>query len=841
MQFLDLSGWRQAIRGLMAFFCDFVYSLMAFFYELFNNVSQINILATSDVKPIYERITLILTIVMVFYITFQFVKYIVQPEMMTDKEKGASNIIKKIILVIVLIAFVPKIFEGAYYVQNAIIRKNVISKVILGPQAVVDEDNFGSNFAASVFGMFYYVPEENLKKDCHDGIECEQLVNNNLSTLKNEGSMANISIGLNETDANDVPLITFEFDGLLAVVAGGFICYVLILYCIDVGVRWVQMLYLQLIAPIPILGYMSPKKDGIFQKWVKQCITTYLDLFLRVAIINIVLLLCDTLLKSKIAGDLVPSDATRMMSILIYVVLILAVMIFAHKAPKMLQELFPSTGAASGNFGLSAKDRGLKGATRVFGAAAGGAVGAVVGAGAGLAQGWRRRNSLDKDGNKKGTGAGVWGAAKGVVGGALGGATRGLVNGGKKGNMLKNISAGTKNQIKASQKFGNREENGYTLGHQIGDTARGMFGAKSRTQVLEETKSPIKRQDEALKHITDTESKIKDRALSKLKEGSGKDQRTKQAADNLSRREANLKDLEDPTSDVRKSYQVGKVKHDETSREEYQKELDVKNKKINSIDTNAISNGISDESLGIDKNDFKMKISEKQYDSQSHEKAKSNYMKDTGKVNEDGTPIIEFDEAGWLADKDKFTTIKESEIFDEQSYKNVLKQARESKVEEIKEREISKIESEFERNVQSYVYQTEEEAETALGRDKNIAAAKLDDAQKAAVAAYVAYEGDGAITQTVAELKAYIEGDGEIGGYNTTASTENKLKVDYDEITNNFQAFSDKVKKDIDTIPEEYRYRGKINKNASKIINIDAEIDKIKRQTSDSGINEGKK
>ena len=523
MQFLDLPFWRQALRGIMAMLCNLIYSVMSFFYDLFNNISQINILTSTDVQPIYQRVTMILTIVMVFYITFQFVKYVVQPDAMTDKEKGAGNIVYKMVIVIVLIAFVPKIFEMAYDVQNAIISKNVISKVILGPQASMDEENLGAGFASSVFNMFYYVNQENTNEDCYDGAECGLLVTQNIGTLKTEGNLNSVSLGLNETDNSDTPLITFEFDGLLAVIVGGLIVYILILYCIDVGVRWVQLLYLQLIAPIPILGYITPKKDGIFQHWVKQCTTTYLDLFLRVAIINIILLLCDTLLKSKIAGDLVPEGASTMMTTLIYVVLIMAVMLFAHKAPKMLAELFPkSKTSAAGNFGLSTKDRGLKGATRVFGAAAGTVVGGTAGALSGAFQGARRRNSIGKDGKPKGVGAGIWGATKGAVGGLAGGAVRGFANGSKKGNIVKNSLAGAQKQMQVNQRFGNREENGYGLMDQMGDRARNMVSARSRVDMLESDKGPIKRHQEINEKIKKANDNMTAEAEGQVKKGKGR-------------------------------------------------------------------------------------------------------------------------------------------------------------------------------------------------------------------------------------------------------------------------------------------------------------------------------
>jgi len=520
MQFLDLPWWQQVSRGLMTWLSEFIYSIMGFFYELFNIVTKTNILSSKDVQPIYQRMTMILTIVMVFYITFQFVKYVVQPDNMTDKEKGAGNIVYKMVIVIVLIAFVPKIFEGAYKVQNVIINKNVIPKVILGPQASIDEENLGPSFAASVFSMFYYVEAENANKDCYDGVTCHEIVANNLSDLQKGEKLKSLSFGINETDDSDKPLITFEFHGILAVAVGAVIVWILMLYCIDVGTRWAQLLYLQLIAPIPILGYMSPKKDGIFQKWAKQCFTTYLDLFLRVAIINIILLLCHTLIQSKITGGIVPEGTTGLMSTLVYIVLIIGVMMFAHKAPKMISELFPKGGAASGNFGLKAKDRGLKGASRVFGAAAGGAVGAVVGAGAGLAQGFRRAKKLDSNAKwYQKAAAGMYGATRGGISGAIGGAGRGIASGAKKGNIIKNVSSGAKNQLKASQRFGNREENGYGFMDQIGDRAKAAVNARSRTEVLEDKKAPLKRKQDAYSSLTKANDNIRDYAWKKAQDG----------------------------------------------------------------------------------------------------------------------------------------------------------------------------------------------------------------------------------------------------------------------------------------------------------------------------------
>ena len=56
-------------RSLAAGVCNLIYWLISKLFQLFMIVSQLNILSSDEIGPIYERVTLILTIVMVFYIT----------------------------------------------------------------------------------------------------------------------------------------------------------------------------------------------------------------------------------------------------------------------------------------------------------------------------------------------------------------------------------------------------------------------------------------------------------------------------------------------------------------------------------------------------------------------------------------------------------------------------------------------------------------------------------------------------------------------------------------------------------------------------------------------------
>ena len=406
MLFLELGAARKAIRTLGAILCDIIYWIIARMYELFITVARLNILSSDQIAPIYQRITMMLTIVMVFYITFEFVKYTIEPDTFSDKDKGAGNILKRVVIVVVLIAFIPQIFSLAYTLQNRIIETNLISKIILG---TTDNDyaSYGNEFSANMLGQFYYYDEEACAGGGGDCDDAKEAVEENMQKLRDKGDSDIIS-GINLASTKNIfkeayPAI--KFNGVLAIVVGCIIVYILALYSIDVGARYAQLIFLQIMAPIAIMGYILPKKDGIFQKWGKQCITTYIDLFIRIAIINFVLLIVKVLGDGFSTGDIFAGmNVGTGLKMFTYIALVLGLLAFAQRAPKLLGELFPSMGSASLGFGLDGKSRfepvskAIKGLTKttgsIFGAGArvaGGVGGAIAGARVGESFGSRLR------------------------------------------------------------------------------------------------------------------------------------------------------------------------------------------------------------------------------------------------------------------------------------------------------------------------------------------------------------------------------------------------------------------------------------------------------------------
>jgi hypothetical protein len=358
---IDINAELRKVAGSI---CNAIYSLISILFDVFYNLANIRILNAgyevngiwhdAPITVIYKRVTLLLGIIMVFYVTFQFIKYVLEPDTFSDKEKGGEKLVFKLIIVVVLMGTVPTIFDKAYDVQRLILNSHLIDKVLIG-NANSNVESFGRNLSANVFSLFYYQDvsvSEGLI--CEDNLTCQEIVKMNLGGITRAGSMPVITTGLGKK-VND-GRYAIHFDAWFAMGVGLFLCYILVLYVVDVGVRVAQLTYLQIIAPIPIIAYLSPKKDGMFQKWAKQCVITFLDLFIRLFIICFMLLVISNINISSI-GESINANVDETTKTWVYIALILGLLLFAQKAPKLIQELFPNMGAAMGNFGLKPGDR----------------------------------------------------------------------------------------------------------------------------------------------------------------------------------------------------------------------------------------------------------------------------------------------------------------------------------------------------------------------------------------------------------------------------------------------------------------------------------------------------
>lgn len=444
----------QAFRSLMGNIVVKIYELIEYMYLLFNYLAKAEILDNSFITGIYQKVGMILGLFMIFKLTFSLIQSLINPDKLTDKKTGFSQIIMRCVIAIVLLGITPSLFREAFKIQNFIVgssnKDNIIYKLVVGKNVTGDFESMGRVIASNLYFSFFTDEDNNLNKGIKDTIiESEANYYDRFRTDNYENLVADVE-NRNLSFSDTLPYLTIqengkyviEFDWLLSLLFGVVFLYLMFTYCIQVATRVIQLAYLQLIAPVPILSYISDP-DGAFQKWLKQCATTFLDLFIRLAIIYFIMAIIDDVISQfKQASGIIfdstgiPTDDHGLL-VIVKIFIILGLLMFAKRVPELLKDLFPNFGggAASLGFGLKNPKKmlddipGLKGAaTFGLGAAAGG----IAGMASGIKNGY---------------------GVRGKIAGAFGGFNRGIAGGAKtKGNIFKNVQGGMSSTRQARQR-----------------------------------------------------------------------------------------------------------------------------------------------------------------------------------------------------------------------------------------------------------------------------------------------------------------------------------------------------------------------------------------------------
>lgn len=371
----------QALRTLMGEIIALIFSLIEYLYSTFIYLSKAQILDNDFIQSIYFKVGMILGIFMVFKLTFSLIQSLIDPNKFTDKKNGFAAIIGRCVLSIVLLGITPAIFREAFKLQNLLVgggaSDNVIYKLVSGHSAVGNLDNMGRVLASDLYFSFFTDNEDpRLKMGIKDEIPSDidereyydRFITDDYGNLVNSVKDPNSGKTFHDTvtylsvkNATTGQYV-IEFNWLLLLITGLLVVWILVMYCVQVAIRVVQLAYLQLIAPVPILSYISDP-DGAFKKWIQQCLTTFLDLFIRLAIIYFVMtMIGDVLNQFAKAGGIIfestgiPREQWFTLS-LVKILIIIGLLLFAKKVPELLKDLFPNLGGGAGKFSFGLNPR----------------------------------------------------------------------------------------------------------------------------------------------------------------------------------------------------------------------------------------------------------------------------------------------------------------------------------------------------------------------------------------------------------------------------------------------------------------------------------------------------
>lgn len=307
-----------------------VYGILAVTYRIWVGITKLDIFGGSEAgEKIYdgftERLYTILAIAMVFIFAYRLILYILDPDGKYQPKEKSGTLIKRIILSIILVIVAPVLFKYMAAFQYHVVSNNTIPNIILGTEGGNRYLDNGKQLAMITLMSFYHpngttyntfvhnveageegnivsvcdqiiVPTDQLGDGCKDGTAnpniCASWRESMYEWCADEGAIAPTKIIANSEVRNVIDDTGgTEYMWIVCTAGACLVIYFLVAYCIAIGTRAVKLGFLEIIAPIPIMMRMfDPAK--YFTPWMDQIKKTYLELFLRIAIISFVIYMC---------------------------------------------------------------------------------------------------------------------------------------------------------------------------------------------------------------------------------------------------------------------------------------------------------------------------------------------------------------------------------------------------------------------------------------------------------------------------------------------------------------------------------------------------------------------
>ena len=348
--------WVEWIARFLSFWLDkILYTFISTIYNLLTDIAQTSIF-TDDIFSIFaSKVYALLGVFMLFKVSFSILTYIVDPDSFLDKSKGFSKLISNIIVTLALLIFVPWIFRQAMDIQRIVLDQNIIGKVFSVNGTNIDTtDNSGDIMAYETLKAFYHVKNTGNYSGCaSSGTEvftnadsCKNALNvdewDNLSTVLTQAHKSNsvdvyMDYDLLFMKTKDEEYV-MDYIPIISTLAGGAIALLLIVFCFDVAVRSVKLGFLRMLAPVPIISRIDPKKGKeMFDKWVKTCVNTYLDLFIRLLGIYFAVFIVTQITDLKMVDAV--TGQTADINAFVKVFIILGALLFAKQLPKLIEEI----------------------------------------------------------------------------------------------------------------------------------------------------------------------------------------------------------------------------------------------------------------------------------------------------------------------------------------------------------------------------------------------------------------------------------------------------------------------------------------------------------------------
>lgn len=379
-------------RSFLSIFDGIAVTLLGGIYKVFFLVANATIISGDVIKVFYSRIQLILGILMIFKLAMSILNIIINPDIIKDQKQGPSKIVMRIVVALFMLTLVIPLnipnaadkslnayindhgilFGFLYKAQDAILSENILAKLILGTATdsndmdVNNLSDVGNAMASTVLKVFIRINVyDDTNPPCEDSETCENTIcpgEVNESHYAEENvdpqvilSHLNDACGGLKRLSSKAERYAFAYTPVLGALVMLIMAFVIAGFTVDIAVRAIKLAVLRLVAPVPIISYINPPKQGggAFDNWLKALISTYVDLFVRIAIVYFGLFLIQIVMNGglDIFGSNV--DGLSFTSGIAFIFVILGILVFIRQAPQFIRDILGIKGKPMGNVGLS--------------------------------------------------------------------------------------------------------------------------------------------------------------------------------------------------------------------------------------------------------------------------------------------------------------------------------------------------------------------------------------------------------------------------------------------------------------------------------------------------------
>lgn len=334
-------------RSIMFSLDKIAYSFIDDAYKLIIDFGSGRLLDSDVVNRLLNNVYIIVGLFAFFRLALLLINSILSPDKLFAKEDGIGKIVINIFITMILFIFVPTFFNLGYEAQKVIMDGNYINK-IFGLNDIKSSDP-GYVLKVQTITALIYPDEEFANKDAQNfeengfytydpkGELCKNptIDYNGIFDGKNYDAFDVISKNIAENTGDiDNPQWCYNYTLLITFVTGIFITYVLLSYAIDIAIRAIELIFLEIVSPLFIVTFIDPKSSksgGYFYNWLTTTLKVYASLFIKIASVALMIifisLIPDIITNLKLNG-LIPK-----------LILIFAILIFAKKIPGLLAKL----------------------------------------------------------------------------------------------------------------------------------------------------------------------------------------------------------------------------------------------------------------------------------------------------------------------------------------------------------------------------------------------------------------------------------------------------------------------------------------------------------------------